>query len=79
MKRPAIVLPALLLACSPATFASIDGVVIGQVDDGGNMGATHRHDFVEVYDAGSTPGGSRGVLGAVRVVDRIELARSRRS
>jgi predicted extracellular nuclease len=45
---------ALLWAATAA--ASPSGVVISQVyGGGGNTGATHTHDFVELYNAGSAP------------------------
>jgi predicted extracellular nuclease len=45
---------ALLWAATAA--ASPSGVVISQVyGGGGNSGATHTHDFVELYNAGSAP------------------------
>jgi uncharacterized protein len=68
---PAALLPALLFAgcaegkllapAAPAasllsTAAAAGGVVISQVyGGGGNSGATYTHDFIEVFNAGSTP------------------------
>jgi hypothetical protein len=50
----ALVLAALLLAL-PAAPASSSGVVVSQVfAGGGNAGASFDHDFVELFNAGST-------------------------
>jgi len=48
---------ALVLGCAaPLAGASSSGVVISQAyGGGGNSGATYRNDFIELFNAGSTP------------------------
>ena len=55
--RLAIVVGALLaLAGSTSGFAASDGVVISQVyGAGGNTGASFTHDFIELFNRGTTP------------------------
>ena len=55
--RLAIVVGALLaLAGSTSGLAASDGVVISQVyGGGGNAGASFTHDFIELFNRGTTP------------------------
>ncbi|GAA5163608.1 ExeM/NucH family extracellular endonuclease [Viridibacterium curvum] len=54
--RMRTLLIAALCALSGVAYASTSGVVISQVyGGGGNSGATYTHDFVELFNAGSTP------------------------
>ena len=60
MKLRATVSGLLTSACAllwaTAAVASPSGVVISQVyGGGGNTGATHTHDFVELYNASAAP------------------------
>ena len=49
------VLAALLASLSVSAFAEPANVVISQVyGGGGNSGATFRHDFIEIFNRGST-------------------------
>ncbi|MDX6437553.1 MAG: uncharacterized protein QOF45_136 [Gaiellaceae bacterium] len=55
--RLAVVVGALLaLAGSTSGLAASDGVVISQVyGAGGNTGASYTHDFIELFNRGTTP------------------------
>ena len=47
---------AALLVAAPASPSSSSGVVVSQVfAGGGNSGASFDHDFVELFNAGSSP------------------------
>ena len=66
--RLAVVVGALLaLAGSTSGLAASDGVVISQVyGGGGNTGASFTHDFIELFNRGTTPVVSRRHVRAVR-------------